>query len=109
MSKMGRGPAAKIDAPRDLPSGIPWVQWRVENEDEIARFLEGFEVRMRPAPGNQLLIQGRYHRWSLQLSPGDCLVLQPASAEYPRERLGLVRVPESAKFRESENPEDFRF
>ena len=90
----------KLPEPTDMPSGLPWVQWRVENTDEFERFLEDFEVRMKRIPGDQLLIQGAWSHWSIQLSPGDCLVLWPASAERPREQLGVIRVPESARFRE---------
>ena len=89
----------KLPTPTDMPA-LPWVQWRVENVEEFERFLEDFEVRMKRIPGDQLLIQGAWHRWSIQLSPGDCLVLWPASAERPREQLGVIRVPESVRFRE---------
>jgi len=109
---MGRGPAAGIAPPTDMPD-LPWIQWRVENVEEIARFLEEWEVRLRAAPANNLLVQGISPHpgmpgMNLQVSPGDCLVLWPATAEHPREQLGVVRVPESAKFRESENIEDMR-
>lgn len=104
---MGRGPAAGIAPPTDMPA-LPWIQWKVENVEEIARFLEEWDVRLRAAPANNLLVQGAHTGMNLQVSPGDCLVLWPATAEHPREQLGVVRVPESAKFRESENIEDMR-
>lgn len=89
----------RLPEPTDMPA-LPWVQWRVENIDDFHRFLEDFEVRMKRIPGDQLLIQGAWAHWSIQLSPGDCLVLWPASAERPREQLGVIRVPESVRFRE---------
>lgn len=95
----------RLPQPTDLPD-IPWVQWRVENFEEVDRFLEDFEVRMRPAPGNQLLIQSAASKGSIQLSPGDCLVLWPASAEHPREQLGVVRAPESIVHREADGLKD---
>ncbi len=104
---MGRGPASNIPAPRDMPA-LPWIQWRVENVEEISRFLEEWDVRLRAAPANNLLVQGGHTGMNLQLSPGDCLVLWPASSMHPREQLGVIRVPESARFRESEDIEDMR-
>jgi hypothetical protein len=55
---------------------------------------------MVPIPGNQLLVQGAFTGVDIQVSPGDVLVLKDG-------RLGVVRIPESAKFRESDDPDDF--
>ncbi len=96
----GRGVAAAIPLPRDLPQVDSYVQWRVENQEEVARFLEDFLVRIKPIPGDQLLIQGAMTGMDLQVSPGDVLVLNNG-------QLGVVRIPESAKFRESDDPDDF--
>ena len=87
--------------PRDLPKVDAYVQWRVENQEEVARFLEDFMVRIKPIPGDQLLIQGAFTGMDLQVSPGDVLVLH-------NDQLGVVRIPESAKFRESDDPDDFQ-
>ena len=57
-------------------------------------------VRIKPIPGDQLLIQGAFTGADIQVSPGDVLVIQ-------NDQLGVVRVPESAKFRESDDPDDF--
>ncbi len=96
----GRGVAASIPVPRDLPQVDAYIQWRVENQEEVARFLEDFMCRIRPIPGDQLLIQGAFTGADIQVSPGDVLVLNNG-------RLGVVRIPESAKFRESDDPDDF--
>lgn len=96
----GRGVAASIPLPRDLPKVDAYIQWRVENEEEVARFLEDFMVRMVAIPGNQLLIQGAFTGMDIQVSPGDVLCLKNG-------QLGVVRIPESAKFRESDDPDDF--
>ncbi len=95
-----RGVAASIPLPRDLPQVDSYVQWRVENQEEIARFLEPFLCRIKPIPGDQLLIQGALTGTDIQVSPGDVLVLDKG-------QLGVVRIPESAKFRESDDPADF--
>lgn len=87
----------RLSEPTDLPN-VPSVQWRVENMEEVARFLEEFEVRMRPAPGDQLLVQG-LGGMNLQLSPGDVLVLHEKEG---RAQLGVIRVPESVAHREGE-------
>lgn len=84
-----------------MPS-IPWVQWQIENIEEIERFLEPYQVYTRRIPGNQLLVLGIINAMSLQLSPGDCLVLHPPTHEYPHDRLGVIRVPESVMHRESD-------
>jgi len=97
----GRGVAAAIPHPRDLPPGCPHIQWRVENQEEVARFLEDFMVRIKPIPGDQLLIQGAFTGADIQVSPGDVLVLY-------NDKIGVVRVPESAKYRESDDPDDFK-
>lgn len=97
----GRGVAASIPLPRDLPKVDAYVQWRVENQEEVARFLEDFMVRVKPIPGDQLLIQGAITGMDLQVSPGDVIVLND-------NQLGVVRIPESAKYRESDNSDDFK-
>ena len=96
----GRGIAASIPMPRDLPKVDDYIQWRVENEEEVARFLEPFMVRIKALPGNQIMIQGAFTGMDIQVSPGDVLVLKD-------NQLGVVRIPESAKFRESDDPDDF--
>lgn len=90
----------RLELPSDMPD-LPWIQWRVENIEEMVRFLEDFEIRMHLALGNALLIQG-HGKLNLQLSPGDCLVLWPATAERPREKLGVIRVPGSVQHREAD-------
>lgn len=97
----GRGVAAKIPLPRDLPKVDAYIQWRVENQEEFARFLEPFMVRIKPIPGDQLLIQGAMTGMDIQVSPGDVLILH-------NNQLGVVRIPESAKFRESDDSDDFK-
>jgi hypothetical protein len=101
---MGRGKAARIDDNLNVPDGWRYVQWRVENADELAVFLEDFVVRMRRAPGDHMLIQGAGGGLSLQLSPGDCLVIRPALDD-SGEQLGVIRSKLSHYFKESENPE----
>ena len=82
---------------------VPWIQWRVENTDEMLRFLEPYECRMIPIPGDQLLIQTRWTHGDIQLSPGDSLVIM----EYEgRERLGVIRVPASLQTREGDGLPD---
>ena len=97
----GRGVAASIPLPRDLPKVDAYVQWRVENQEEVARFLEDFMVRIKPIPGDQLLIQGAITGMDLQVSPGDVIVLNGS-------QLGVVRIPESEKYRESDDSDDFK-
>jgi hypothetical protein len=101
---MGRGKASGFDDPVDLPKGWKWVQWRVENADELAVFLEDFVVRMRRAPGDHMLIQSPGDRgMNLQLSPGDVLVIRPAEDE-SGEQLGVIHSPQAVEYRESEEP-----
>ncbi len=95
----------RLPRPSDLPD-VPWVQWRCENHEEMARFLEDFEIRMMRIPGDQLLIQGAYSKLDIQLSPGDVLVLWPATAERPHEQLGVVRAPASILHRETDGLRD---
>jgi hypothetical protein len=89
----------KLPEPTDMPD-LPWIQWRVENVDEFLRFLEPFEVRMTPIPGDQLLIQTKYTRGDIQLSPGDCLIIKRLPGG--RERLGVVRAAASVAIREAD-------
>jgi len=96
-----RGKAAQID-PIDVPKGWKYVQWKVENPDELAVFLEPFVVRMRRAPGDHMLIQSP-GGMNLQLSPGDCLVIKPATIDCPNEQLGVIHSPMAKHHRESES------
>jgi len=97
----GRGVASAIPLPRDLPQVDAYIQWRVENQEEVARFLEDFMVRIKPIPGDQILIQGAFTGMDIQVSPGDVIILKD-------NQLGVVRIPESVKFRESDDPDDFK-
>lgn len=100
---MGRGVADKFEK-LDLPKGWKWVQWKVENPDELAVFLEDFVVRMRRAPGDLMLIQSPGDRgMNLTLYPGDCLVIRPAADE-SGDQLGVVRSKLAREFAESETP-----
>lgn len=92
----------RLERPTDMPD-VPWVQWRVENLDEMVRFLEDFEVRIATIPGDQLLIQTRWLRGDIQLAPGDSLVLMEYS---DRKQLGVIRVPASLQTREGDNLPD---
>ena len=101
---MGRGKASGIAAPVDLPKGWRWVQWKVENPDELAEFLEPFVVRMRRAPGDHMLIQSPGpHGMNLQLSPGDVLVCRPAEDD-SGEQLAVIHSAQAREYRESETP-----
>jgi len=96
-----RGKASRIDAPTDLPAGWKFIQWKVENADELVVFLEPYDVRMRRAPGDHMLIQGRHTGMNLQLSPGDCLVIKPATDD-TGEQLGMIHSASAIYHRESE-------
>jgi hypothetical protein len=89
----------RLPVPTDMPD-VPWIQWRVENVDEMLRFLEDYEVRMVPIIGDQLLIQTAYTHGDIQLSPGDCLVI--GETEGGRARLGVVRAAASVVHREAD-------
>lgn len=98
-----------LERPTDMPN-IPWVQWRVENVEEMVRFIEEnvtepFQVRCRftRIPGDQLLIETPVVNSALQLSPGDCLVLHEQNG---RPRLGIVRARNSVQFREADGLRD---
>lgn len=103
--KVNQGYLNRLDRPTDMPD-LPWVQWRVENVEEMYRFLEDeivnkFNVRARMvrAPNDQLVVQTAVLNSDLQLSPGDCLVI----AEYEHgPRLGVVRARNSVPFREAD-------
>jgi len=89
---------------------VPWVQWRVENLEEFARFIEdeivnkfGAKVYVKNIPGDQLLLQTHMLNSDIQLSPGDCLVIH---AHNGRPRLGIVRARESVVFREGDGLQD---
>ena len=96
--KVSQGFLNRLPRPSDMPD-VPWIQWRVENLEEMARFLENYKVRMKTVPGDQLIIQTAWLRSDIQLSPGDCLVLMQNEG---RERLGVVRVPSSLQVREGD-------
>ena len=82
---------------------VPWIQWRVENVEEMLRFLEPYEVRMVAIPGDQLLIQTRWTRGDIQLAPGDSLIVVEQDG---MPRLGVIRVPASLQTREGDNLPD---
>jgi hypothetical protein len=89
----------------NMPKGWRWVQWLVENPDELAVFLEDFLVRMRRAPGDLMLIQSPGEGgMNLTLYPGDVLVVRPALDD-SGEQLGVIRSKLAHHFAESETPE----
>lgn len=85
----------------DLPKGWRAIQWQVENADDLAVFLEDYDVRMRRMPGDGMLIQGRHKGMSIQLMPGCCLVIRPAEDD-SGEQLGVIHGPNYAEYVESE-------
>lgn len=85
----------------EIPNGWKYIQWRVENADELAIFLEDYDVRMRRMPGDGMLVQGRLNGMNLQLMPGDCLVIRPAQDD-SGEQLGVIHSAKAREFRESE-------
>ena len=101
----------RLDLPSDMPD-LPWVQWRVENVEEMCRFLEdeiankfNVQVRMVNIPGHQVLIQTAVLTADLQLSPGGCLVIHFDEArQVPR--LGVIRSRNSVPFREADGLKD---
>lgn len=107
--KVTQGFLNRLELPRDMPD-VPWIQWRVENVEEMYRFLEDeiankFDVRVRMVriPGDQILIQTAVLNSDLQISPGDCLVV----AQYEKgPRLGVVRARNSVAFREADSLKD---
>jgi len=96
--KVTQGFLNRLPRPTDMPD-VPWVQWRVENVEEMARFLEEYQVRMKRIPGDQLLIQTAYTRGDIQLAPGDCLCLMENEG---RLRLAVVRRPASLQVMEGD-------
>jgi len=93
----------KLPVPTDMPD-VPWIQWRVENVEELVRFLEDFEVDIRRVPGDQVIIRTPVLNSDIQLSPGDCLVIvQQATPFGPRPRLGVVRAERSVPIREGDD------
>lgn len=95
---MGRGKASKIAKPIDLPAGIKYIQWRVENADAVAVFLEPFVCRMRRILGDQLVVLFP-GGGSIQLSPGDCLII---SQDSDVERLGVIWAKTTPSYRNIE-------
>jgi len=89
-----------LPRPTDMPD-VPWIQWRVENVEELVRFLEDFEVDIRRVPGDQVIIRTPILNSEIQLSPGDCLVIVSGPAGLPR--LGVVRAKESVPIREGDD------
>ena len=85
----------------DVPKGWKAIQWVVENADDLAVFLEDYDVRMRRIPGHGMLVQGRNTGMNLQLMPGDCLVIKPALDD-SGEQLGVIYSPKAVEYRESE-------
>jgi len=85
----------------DLPSGIKYIQWRVENIDDVARFLEPFVCRLRKILGDQIIVifPGG---GNLQLSPGDCLVVIPKESETQTDKLGVIHAKTTPAYREIE-------
>ena len=100
-SAVGQGKASKIAKPTDLPKGVHSVQWRVENADELAQFLEPFVCRLRRILGDQMLVifPGGSN---IQLSPGDCLVVMPRTKENPNDKLGVIYAKTTPAYREIE-------
>lgn len=99
----------RLETPSDMPD-LPYVQWRIENVEEMYRFLEdqiankfGVRVQMRRVPGHQVVIRTEVMNSDLQLSPGDCLVIHPHNG---RPRLGVVRARASVPFREADGLKD---
>jgi hypothetical protein len=82
---------------------VPWIQWRVENMEELDRFLEEFVVDIRRVPGDQVVIRTPELNSEIQLSPGDCLVMLPHQGRW---RLGVVRAPASVPIREADGIKD---
>jgi hypothetical protein len=107
--KVTQGFLNRLEKPTDMPD-LPWVQWRVENVEELGRFIEDhvvnkYNVRARftRIPGDQVLIQTAVLNSDLQLSPGDCLVL---AENENGPRLGVVRARNSVPFREADGLKD---
>ena len=95
---MGRGKASQIARPSDLPDDLKFMQWRVENIDEMAAFLEPFVCRIRKILGDQIVVMFP-GGGSIQLSPGDCLVIVP---DGDSEKLGVVYAETTPKYRNIE-------
>lgn len=67
----------------ELLNRYPHVQWRVDNLNEIERFLQDFQARCRVDTGDRLLLQ-TWGGLDTYLNPGDTLLLDD-------KRLGIVR------------------
>lgn len=107
--KVTQGYLNRLEQPTDMPD-VPWIQWRVENLEEFARFIEeqicnrlGARVRVLNAPGDQLILQTHVFNSDLQISPGDCLVVHE---DQGRPRLGIVRSRSSVPHREADGLKD---
>jgi len=113
--KVTQGFLNRLETPTDMPD-VPWIQWRVENVEEMYKFLQeqicdryDVRARMLNAPGNQIVIQTAVLNSDLQLSPGDCLVIQEQpikGTEGGRARLGIVRAKDSVPHREADGLKD---
>jgi len=69
--------------------GRAWVQWRIENIEEVARFLEDFHVALKPTLGHGLLIRNRVLAVpDIHVRPGDILILDDTGRA-----LGHIRAP----------------
>lgn len=107
--KIDQGYLNRLEAPTDMPD-LPWIQWRVENLEEMADFIAkqivdrlGSKVRVIQVPGDQLVIQTLFLNSDIQLSPGDCLVIHE---HLGRPRLGIVRAASSVPLREADGIKD---
>jgi len=98
---VGQGKAAQIDKPTDLPKGLAFVQWRVENIDDVAEFLEPFVCRIRRILGDQIIVVFP-GGGNIQLSPGDCLVVLPRTRTNPNDKLGVIHAKTTPAYREVE-------
>ena len=95
---MGSGKASQIALPTDLPANLNYIQWRVENIDELAVFLEPFVCRIRKVLGDQIVVIFPGGS-SIQLSPGDCLVIMEENGV---EMLGVIHAETTPRYRNLE-------
>ena len=78
---------ARLSTHSEILSKLPNVQWRLDNIDAIAAFLDKYEARVA-RDGDRLLVQA-YGGLDTHLDPGDCLILEG-------DKLGILRVPDGA-------------